>query len=78
MVEDGELQAQKWYDSKLLLTAPQSHAHIVSYPRAACGHPQSIKSHCDPERRQLMKIEMVFETSAHSINGRHGEPNCGD
>jgi hypothetical protein len=70
MVEAGELWAQKKCDSKLILMAPQSRAHIESYPRASCGHPLSIKSRCDPERRKLMKIELVVETSAHSINGR--------
>jgi hypothetical protein len=62
VVEGGELRAQKRCNSKPLLTAPQSRAHIAFYPRAACGRPLSFKSRCDPERRQLMKVELVVET----------------
>jgi hypothetical protein len=78
VVEGDELRAQKRCNSKPLLMAPQSCAYIAFYPRETCGHPLSFKSCCDPERRQLMKVELVVGTSTHSINGRHVRLCCGD
>jgi hypothetical protein len=51
---------------------------MASYLRAARGLSLSINSHSISEERQLMKVELVVETLAHSINGRHGRPDCGD
>jgi hypothetical protein len=39
---------------------------------------KALQSRCDPERRKLMKIELVVATSAHSINGKHGRPGRED
>jgi hypothetical protein len=44
----------------------------------ARGRSLSINSRSISEERQLMKVELVVETSAHSINGRHGRPDRGD
>jgi len=57
VVEGGELQAKKKCEFKPLLTAPQSHAYTMFNPRASCGFPLGIKSHCDPEQKKLMKNE---------------------
>jgi hypothetical protein len=51
---------------------------MASCPREARGLSQRIKSHLISEERQLMKIELVVETSAHSINGRYGRLGHGD
>jgi hypothetical protein len=74
---DG-LRAQKRYESKPFLMAPQSHVYVASYPRAERGYSLSINSCSISEERQLMKIEMMVETSAHSINGRHRRLDHGD
>jgi hypothetical protein len=59
--------------------SPQSRAHIASYPRAAWhGHPLSIKPCHNPVKIDLMKQELMVETSTHSINGRHGRLDRGD
>jgi hypothetical protein len=59
------------------LMAPQSRVYMASYLRAARGCPKHYGLVQSP-RRQLMKIELVVETSTHSINGRHGRPDRGD
>jgi hypothetical protein len=62
-VEGGELRAQKWCESKLPLTAPQSRAYIMSNPRAACGSPLGIEPHPDLEEDSVNGKGLVVETS---------------
>jgi hypothetical protein len=51
---------------------------MASYPKGARGCSLRINSYSISEERKLMKVELVVETSAHSINGRHGRPDHGD
>jgi hypothetical protein len=69
---------QKRYGSKLLSTAPNSHAHSTSYLIVASGHPQVIRPCLDPKEISVNGHTLVVETSAHSINRRHGIPGRGD
>jgi hypothetical protein len=55
VVEGGELWAQKRCESKLLMTALQSHAYITKNLRATRGHPLGVKPHPDFEERSIKK-----------------------
>jgi hypothetical protein len=78
MVEGGEFRAQKRCGSKPLSTAPKSRAHSTSNPIAARGRPLVIKPRPDPEEKSVNEQGPVVETSAHSINRRHGGSGRGD
>jgi hypothetical protein len=53
VAEGGELRAQKQCESKPHLTAPQSHAYIMSNPRAMCGSPLGVEPRPDPEEDSI-------------------------
>jgi hypothetical protein len=78
VAEGGELRAQKRCGSKPPLMAPQSRAYIMSNPRATRGHPLGVKPRSDPEEDSVNEKGLVVETSAQSINRRHGSYGRGD
>jgi hypothetical protein len=68
VAEGGDFQAQKRCRSKLLSTAPKSHAHLVSNPIETRGHPLVVKPHPDPKEKLVNEQGLVVETLTHSIN----------
>jgi hypothetical protein len=78
VVEDGAFWAQKRCGSKPLSTAPKSRARIMSYPTTTRGRPLVIQSCSDPEEDSVNEQGLVVETSAQSINRKHGSYGRGD
>jgi hypothetical protein len=78
MAEDGSFRARKRCGSIRLSTAPKSLVHIMLYPTARRGHPLVVQPRSDPEEDLVNEQGLVAETSAQSINRKHGSYGRGD
>jgi hypothetical protein len=72
MVEEGAFRARKWYGFKLLSMALKSRVHMMSYPMATYGHLIVIPIQSNLEKDSINEKGLVVETSAQSINRKHG------
>jgi hypothetical protein len=78
MAEDGAFRAQTQCGSKPLSMTPKSCACIMSYPTKTSGLPLVIPPRSDSEEDSINEQGMIVETSAKSINRKHGRYGQGD
>jgi hypothetical protein len=72
MAKEGAFQARKWCGPKPLHTAPISRAHIILYPIVTSGFPLVVQLCSNPKEDSVNEKGLVAETSAQSINRKHG------